>query len=189
MVLYILSFHKILFHSPPPFHSINLFFCVKYTTANFRHLFWSHRQNNIILGWEPSAAKFTKSYSRRLPERFYFIFYWRRPSQFRMSKPNKEHSREFSEFPNNQNLREIGHGVLELWSEKTGRNRDYNFIYIDIYLVIFKTWQNSFFPPYFLNQLIIEWYVWPFYLCPCKTKEIRHILIQKTTFFSNCCLD
>ena len=42
-----------------------------------------------------------------------------------------EHCRGSSQFPN-QNLRQIGLGVPELWSDKqTQTNRDYNFIYID----------------------------------------------------------
>ena len=43
--------------------------------------------------------------------------YLSRPTQLRISKPNEEHSRESPEFPD-QNLRQIGPGVSELWSVK-----------------------------------------------------------------------
>jgi len=54
-----------------------------------------------------------------------------RPTQFRISNPIKEHSRDSPEVPN-QNLRQIGPGVSELWSDKQ-TNKDYNFTYLDLF--------------------------------------------------------
>ena len=96
-----------------------------------------------IQAWKPSAAQITKSYFLRLPafERFY------RETEFSLIKvikvdplnlesQNQEHFRVSPEIPN-RNLRQIGFPVL--WSDNQTENRDYNFIYIDIFI-----WAKSF---------------------------------------------
>ena len=54
------------------------------------------------LAWEPSAAKITKSYSRRLPalERFYLYTKCSLLNQLSILKPSLEHFHGSSEFPN-----------------------------------------------------------------------------------------
>ena len=63
-----------------------------------------------------------------------------RESKFSLLKPSYKHSRGSSEFLN-QNLKQIGLGVPELWSEKqTDRrtNRENNYIYIFEQFTILK---------------------------------------------------
>ena len=52
-------------------------------------------------------------------------------THLRNSNPRYKHSRGSPEVPN-QNLRQIGPGVQELWLDKQkNRHTDYDFIYID----------------------------------------------------------
>ena len=74
----------------------------------------------LKLAREPSTAQVTEGYySRRLPahKRFYretkFSLLKSIPTQLRISKPSKEHSRGSTKIPN-LNLRRIGPGVSEL---------------------------------------------------------------------------
>ena len=95
-----------------------------------------------ILAWEPSVAHGTHSFSRRVPVpglklRFYLFFPCTiRPNQLRISKPTKD-SRGASNFPN-QNLRQIGPWVHELWSDiQTDKLRIQLFIDLeDIYILL-----------------------------------------------------
>ena len=81
---------------------------VKFSESGFYTLKYN------LLSWEPSAAKVTKSYSAVYP---HCKEYKSRTTQFGISNPSWEYSRKSSEFPD-QNLRQIGPGFTELWSDK-----------------------------------------------------------------------
>ena len=74
----------------------------------------------IILAWIPSVAQVSKSYSHRHLNNFTGKLNFRcnsRPTQLRIPKPSQKQTRGPSEFLN-QNLRQIGPEVSELWSDK-----------------------------------------------------------------------
>ena len=87
-----------------------------------------------ILAWEPSPAQFNKSYLRRLPALTRFL-----PGKYifavKVDSLNKEHSRGFPEFPN-QNLRQISPRVPELWSDKQTNKQWLQFYTYILYIYI-----------------------------------------------------
>ena len=69
-----------------------------------------------MLVWKPSVAQGTHSYSHCLPALCRKLRFKSGPTQLKISNPSYEHSPGSPEFPI-QNVRPIGQGVSELWSD------------------------------------------------------------------------